>query len=86
MKSLKANYSNKQNSTSLSCQRGFFSVGIGLGLAALYGVIAGVVVANNQPDATNTQVSQQQVEAPLQTSAYMQDYIDGNTFPVSSYD
>jgi len=80
------NYRNTQSSHNPARQRGFFSVGVGLGLAALYGVIAGVVVAKHQPDETNMQASAQQIEAPLQTSAYQPDYPTGNIFPGESYE
>ena len=86
MNTTQRNYRDTQHSQNPARQRGFFSVGIGLGLAALYGIIAGVVVANHEPDESNMQAYKQQIEAPLQTSAYEPDYPDSDIFPGGTYD
>lgn len=67
-------------------QQGFFSVGLGLGLAALYGLIGTVVVANHEPSKTNDLAVEQQIESPIQTSAYEPQVLDVNVIPGGTYD
>lgn len=64
---MKTKYQNNLNAP-LSFQRGFFTVGLGLGLTALYGLIASAVVANHELSEKDDQVVVQQVESQIQSS------------------
>lgn len=86
MKTTHTHYRNTGSSYIPNRQRGFFSVGLGLGLAALYGLIGTVVVSNHEPGEQNEMVSEQQYESPMQTSAYQPQVFDGHIIPGGTYD